>query len=78
MILRNLGESKISKDENVPNKTTAWNVCAADADLSILVDLKQNSAKKLSVRADFLNPVRTNGQQGTDFSGLAIVQNYLT
>ena len=42
------------------------------------VDLKQNSAKKLSVRADFLYPVRTNGQQGTDFGGLAIVQNYLT
>jgi hypothetical protein len=46
-MLRNLGESKISKDENVPNKTTAWNVCAADADVSIFGRPKTKLSKKI-------------------------------
>jgi hypothetical protein len=69
---------KISKDENLPNKQQHGMFVLQMLMCRFLVDLKQNSAKKLSVRADFLNPVRTNGQQGTDFGWLAIVQNYLT
>jgi hypothetical protein len=77
-MLRNLGESKSAKTRMCLTKQQRG-MCALQMLMCrFLVDLKQNSAKKLSVRADFLNPVRTNGQQGTDFGGLAIVQNYLT
>ncbi len=54
------------------------------------VDLKQNSAKKLGKSGfSYSGPdgrkegkeqatIKTTEQQGTDFGGLAIVQNYLT
>ncbi len=44
---------KISKDENLPNKTTPWNVCAADADVSIFGRPKTKLSKKIVGKSGF-------------------------